>query len=230
MAQTPRTFAAQLLKRLFFSLPLFLNPLTLHAQPTPCPPPSHIAIASGTFSSQPGVTFRLSHFVATLEPRAKTAPDCYQKDTVLARGEIFVSNASLTHVFAAKLQGANSKIKDLTIQNTPGKVTLAGHITKIIPIAFTIEGPVSTDGNTLLLDAAKIKADGIPIKELLGLVGEHLSAIFNMNGVKGVAITGNTLSFAPAEIAHLRGHIDSVETTPEGLILRYGKAPLKASK
>ena len=204
---------------------LLLSPLSLLAQPTPCPPPSHISIASGTFSGQPEVTFRLTHFVATLQPRSKTAPDCFQKDTVLAHGEIFVSNDSLTHVFEAKLQGANSKIKDFKVENGLGKVVLSGKIVKLIPIAFTIEGAVTTDGTSLLLDAAKIKADGIPIKELLGIIHEHLSAIFNMNGVHGVSISGNTLIFSPAEIAHLRGHILSAESTPGGLILRYGRTP-----
>lgn len=226
MAQTLRTFATSPIKRLL-SL-LFLAPLTLAAQPTACPLSSHISIASGTFSSQPGVTFRLTHFVATLVPRAKTAPDCFQKDTVLTHGEIFIDNASLTQVFAGKLQATQSKIKDFKVQNDVGKVTLSGHITKLIPIAFTIEGPVTTDGSSLLLDSGKIKADGIPVKELLGLVHEHLSNLLNMNGVGGVAISGNTLSFSPAQIAHLKGHIDSVQTTPEGLILRYSRtAPKK---
>ncbi len=217
------------MKRLLLLLPVFLSSLDLYAQPSPCPLPTHIAITSGTFSSQPGVTFRLSHFVATLEPRSKTAPACYQKDTVLAHGEIFVSNASLTQVFAGKLQGANSKIRNFKVENGIGKVTLSGNITKIIPIAFTIEGPVTTDGVSLLLDASKIKADGVPVKELLAVVGEHLSNVLNMNGVNGVTIAGNNLAFSPEQIAHLRGHIDSVETTNEGVILRYGKVPSKMS-
>ena len=184
---------------------------------------------SGTFSSQPGVTFRLSHFVATLEPREKTAPGCYQKDTVLAHGEIFISNESLTRVFASKLEAANSKIKNFKVQNGLGKVTLSGSITKVIPIAFTIEGPVSTDGKVLQLAATRIKADGIPVKALLDAVGEHLSAVLKLNGVPGVGVTGDTLSFSPEQIAHLKGHIDSAESRADGLILRYGKArPEKA--
>lgn len=182
-------------------------------------------MTGGTFSSQPGVTFRLSHFVATLEPREKTVPGCFQKDTVLSHGEIFISNESLTRVFESKLEGSSQKIKGLKIQNGVGKVRLSGAITKLVPIAFTIEGPVSTDGTVLLLNASTIKADGIPVKALLDLVGEHLSALLKLQGVPGVTVSGNTLSFSPEQIAHLKGHIESAECKPDGLVLRYGKAP-----
>ena len=60
---------------------------------------------------------------------------------------------------------------------------------------------------------------------MLELVVEHLSALVKLQGVAGVAITGNTLSFSPEQIAHLKGHIDSAECTADGLVLRYGKAP-----
>ena len=192
-------------------------------RPQACPQPTHISIQSGTFSSQPGVSFRLTHFVATLVPRTKVLPTCLEKDTVMTRGEIFVSNDSLTQVFAAKLTDSSSKIKDFKVQNGVGHVTLSGHVTKLVPIDFSVDGPVTTDGSSLLLDASKIKADGIPVKALLALVGEHLSAVLKMNGVAGVTVNENQLVFSPEQIAHLKGHIESVETTDQGIILRYGR-------
>ena len=194
---------------------------SLASEGSTCPGASHIAIGSGSFSSRPGVTFALRHFVATLEPMGKTAPSCFQKMTVLSRGEIFVTNASLTNVFAEKLGGPDSKIKDLKIENGLQKVSLTGKIKKVVPVEFSIEGPVTTDGTSLFVDANKIRADGIPIKALLAVVGEHLSSVLSLNGVSGVSVVGNRIAFAPEQIAHLKGHIDSVETTPAGLILRY---------
>src|ERR1700712_961791 len=83
-------------------------------QASTCPPAvSHISINDGTFSSQPGVTFHLRHFVATLVPMGTTAPACNDKMTVVSRGEIFISNESLTRVFNEKLDSAESKIKGL---------------------------------------------------------------------------------------------------------------------
>ena len=158
-------------------------------------------------------------------PRTQVLPTCLEKDTVMTHGEIFVSNESLTQVFAGKLQNSESKIKDFKVENDVGQATLSGHITKVIPIDFTIAGPVTTDGTSLLLDANKIKADGIPIKALLALIGEHLSAVLKMNGVPGVTVNDNQLVFSPAAIAHIKGHLDSVETTEKGITLRYGRAP-----
>ena len=191
----------------------------------PCPQSSHISIESGTFSSQPGVTFTLRHFVATLVPRGKASPGCLDKTTVMTHGEIFVSNESLTQVFTGKLSESNSKIKDFKVVNGVGQVTLTGHITKVLPINFSVAGPVTTDGTSLLLNASQIKADGIPVKAVLALIGEHLSAVLKLNGMQGITVTDNQLAFAPEQIAHLKGHIDSVETTEKGLVLRYTTPP-----
>ena len=198
----------------------------LHGQGAPCSSQvSHIAIEAGSYSSQPGVSFTLRHFVATLVPQGSKAPECYSKVTVVSRAEIFVSNESLTQVFSEKLGKTNGKIKNLKIENGLGKVTLSGSITKLMPIDFTIAGPVTTDGTALLLDASQIKADGIPVKVLMKMVGEDLGSMLGLKEVNGITVEDNRLSFFPEQIAHLRGYISSVETTKAGLILRYGRKP-----
>lgn len=195
---------------------------SLAAQQIPCPAPtSRLVLDRGTFSSRPGVTFRLRHFAGTLVPLGKTAPDCYARMTVVSHAEIFVDNDSLTKVFGEKLGGEASKIKGFKVENGAGKVTLSGRITKVIPIEFAIEGPVTTDGTSILLEASKIKADGIPIKLLLEMIGEHLNSVMGLKNVPGVSVNGNQLAFSPEQVAHLKGHIESVETSAEGLTLRY---------
>ena len=199
----------------------------LTAQVNPCPSQvSHIAMESGSYSSQPGVTFDLRHFVASLVPQGNKAPECYAKVTMVSRAEIFVSNESLTHVFSEKLGRTDSKIKNLKIENGPGKVTLSGSISKLITIQFTISGPVTTDGTALLLNANQITADGIPVQALMKMVGEDLGSMLGLKGVNGITVEDNRMSFFPEQIAHLRGYISSVETTNEGLILRYGRKPV----
>ena len=207
---------------------IMLVSLSPHArsQAPACPASaSHIRIDNGEYSSQPGVTFQLRHFVATLVPMGKKAPLCYQKLTVVSRAQIFVSNESLTRVFQEKLGGTGGQIKDFKVQNGDGKVTLNGKITKLVPVQFTIEGPVTTDGTMILVRANKINADGIPVKALLQMVGEHLSSILNVKNVKGITIDENTIAFSPEQIAHLKGYIEAVEPTVEGLTLRYGANP-----
>ncbi len=205
------------------TLLLLTTTAAAQSQPTPtCPQPTHIAMPTATFSSQPGVTFQLHNFAATLDPIGHTYPTCLNRLTVMSHGEIFISNEALTNVFTEKLGNTESKIKGFKIENGAGHVTLSGHITKLIPIDFSVVGPVTTDGTVLLLTAQKIKADGIPIKALLGLIGDHLSSIFNLHGVSGITVTDNTISFSPEQIAHLKGHITAAETSDAGLTLRYG--------
>ena len=213
--KTVLSLAALLLRSAFLSAQV--NPCSAHV--------SHIAMETGSYSSQPGVTFDLHHFVATLVPEGSKAPACYAKVTVVSRAEIFVSNESLTQVFAEKLGRTDSKIKNLKIQNGLGKVTLSGSITKLMPISFTISGPVTTDGTALLLDASQIRADGMPVTSLMKMVGENLGAMLGLQGVNGITVEDNRMSFFPEQIAHLRGYISSVKTTNEGLILRYGRRP-----
>ena len=194
----------------------------VQAQKVECPVgASHIDMTRGSYSSQPNVVFQLRNFHAALVPLGKTAPLCFEKMTVVSHAEIFVSNRALSEIFSEKLQKSDSKIKDFRVENGMTSATLSGSITHLIPIHFSVEGPVTTDGTDIRLNADKIKADGIPLKALLALVGEHLNAILKLNGVDGVKIDGNALSFSPEKVAHLKGHIAQVITSADGLTLRY---------
>ena len=153
------------------------------------------------------------------------APMCLEKMTEVSHATIFVSNESLTQVFAKKLSRSDSKIRNFKIVHGVGTVTMTGEIVKVVPIRFSIEGPVSTDGTRLMMNADKIAADGVPIKLLLSMVGEHLSSVLGMQGVDGVLVDGNTMSFSPEKVAHLRGYITAVEASPLGLTLHYGRKP-----
>ena len=205
------------------------NPLWAQAPKPACPDAaSKIVVESGSYSSQPGVTFLLHHFHATLVPQGKTLPECLTKVTDVSHADIFVSNESLTKVFSKKLGATDSHIRNLKIVHDFGRVTLTGEITKVIPINFSIAGPVSTDGTMLSLHAEKINAEGIPMKMLLTMVGEHLSSMLSFKGVNGVVVNGDVMSFSPEKFAHLRGYIASVEATPKGLTLHYSRRPANA--
>lgn len=196
----------------------------LRGQVVVCPPASsHITVGTGFFGSAPGVTYHLHQFVATIVPMGNKSPTCFQKMTVVSHGEIFISNDSLTKVFTEKLAKSESKIKNFNIQNGNGTSKLTGQISKVIPVNFTVEGPVTTNGSAILLTATRIKADGIPLKALLSLIGQHLNSVLALKGMNGITVKDDVLSFSPEQVAHLRGYIDSVETTPQGLTLRMSK-------
>ncbi len=193
-----------------------------HTEAPVCSGPSHIAMASGSFSTRPGVTFQLKHFKAVLTPIGKTSPECFERYTDVSHAEIFVTNESLTSLFSEKLAKTDSKITDLKIANSADGVIISGKLKKLVPVFFSISGPVSTNGSEIRLDAKSIKAEGIPVKGLLAMVGEHLNAVLQLKNAKGISVQEDSLSFSPEQVAHLRGHITGVSTSPEGLTLRYG--------
>ena len=183
-------------------------------------------MAQGTFSTQPGVSFKLTHFKALMTPMGKDSPSCFEKYTDVSRGDIFVTNESITNLFSEKLAATDTAITNLKIVHQVDGVTISGTMKKLVPISFTIFGPVSTDGSEIRMDAKTIKAEGIPVKALMALVGKDLNAMLQLKGAKGITVQDDTLSFSPEQVAHLRGYIASVSTSPQGLTLRYGLKPV----
>ena len=147
---------------------------------------------------------------------------CYERTTVVSRAQIFVTNESLGTMFRQKLQKTQSHIKQFEVRNSPSGATLTGVIVKLIPVHFSIEGPVTTDGREIRLTARSIKADGIPIQDVLKLVGAELSSVLQVKGMPGIEVKGSALSFSPESLAHLKGHIRRIETSDQGLTLFYG--------
>ena len=53
------------------------------------------------------------------------------------------------------------------------------------------------------------------------MVGAQLNPVLQLTGMSGITIEDDALSFSPEQVAHLRGHIASVTTGPEGLTFLY---------
>ncbi len=185
----------------------------------------------GQYSPMNGVTFDLAHFDASMVAKGKTSPLCYQRVTDIVHGDVTVSPQSLSHEFESKIeQSKNSKISDFKIETKEHSVAMSGKVKKVVDIPFTIEGPVATDGKRLIFHADHIKAAGIPVKGLLGMVGDHLSNLLHSESVKGVMVKDNTIVFETEQIANVRGHIASADVTPQGLFLKFTESPVKQAK
>ncbi len=190
-----------------------------------CPPPPNVMrMEKGEYSNQPGVFFELQSFSAVLQPLGRRAPLCYAKATMIEKGDVFVSNDSLTHLFAQKIQQGNRDLKDVTVEMKDNEVHLSGKMKKLIWMDFSVDGPISTDGTNLLMQTKSIKAMGIPVKGLLDALGKHLQAVTGSDSPNGVIIKGDELVIQPFQIAHVKGHILSATSTAKGLSVRFGAA------
>lgn len=196
-----------------------------------CPSPvTKMTMEKGQYSPLEGATFNLQDFAANMVARGKTSPLCFARTTDVLHGQAFISSDSLTKLFAQKVQQSNASLSDLKVEIKGDAAHLSGKVHKKIDIPFEIEGPISTDGTVLILHTKKIKAEGIPVKGLLGMVGVHLGSLLGSESVNGVAAKGDMLVFEPAKIAHVRGRITSARISTDGLTITFGRAAKQQPK
>lgn len=181
----------------------------------------------GQYSPMQGATFELQNFSAHMVARGKNSPLCFNRMTEIEHGQVFISSASLTHLFERKIEQSESKVRDVKVEIKDNKAHLMGKMKNGVDVGFEISGPVSTDGTVLILKAEKIKADGIPVKMLLGVVGKHLGDLLGSESVDGVKAQGDKLIFAPASISHVTGRIAKLELTDKGMLLDFEGAAKK---
>ena len=186
-------------------------------------------VAKGDYSPIPGATFELQNFSALMRARGNSSPLCFNRTTEINHGQVFVSSESLTHLFAQKVQQGQSKLKDVKVEIKENQAHISGTMDKAIDVHFEIAGPVTTDGTNLILTAKKIKAAGIPVKGLLGMVGKHLGDILQSESVEGVKAEGDKLIFVPASISHVKGRIVKLDLTDQGLRLDFEGAEKKSN-
>jgi hypothetical protein len=207
-------------------LVLLLASSFAHADTLRCPAKvTSMDMLKGAYSPMAGATFELQNFAALMTARGNSSPLCFNRMTEISHGQVFISSASLTHLFDQKIQQSDSKMKDVKVEIKDNLAHLTGTMKKGVDIHFEISGPVSTDGTVLILQAQKIKADGIPVKALLGMLGKHLGDLLQSETVDGVKADGDKLIFVPASISHVKGRIAKLELTDKGLLLDFESAP-----
>jgi hypothetical protein len=168
------------------------------------------------------VVFTIENYEARMVPSATKSPQCFTRMNEVEHGHIVVSDAALSRMFQQKLS-KSSKISDLKVHAKDGHIVISGTVHKGLPIPFSVEGPVDSDGRELRLHADKVKAAGIPIKGLLDMLGVELGSMLNPGPDKGVTVKQNVIWFDPAVLGHIRGHIEHLQIAGQELVVDYGK-------
>lgn len=218
----------------FLFLAVLLASSVAHAGTLRCPAKvTSMDMTKGEYSPMPGATFELQNFSALMTARGTSSPLCFNRTTEIHRGQVFISSESLTHLFGQKIEQSKSKIKDVKVEIKDHEAHLTGTMKKGMDVHFELSGPVSTDGTNLILQVKKIKADGIPVKGLLGMMGKDLGDMLGSESVEGVKADGDKLIFVPASISHVRGRIAKLDLTDKGMSIDFEgpqKKQLAASK
>ena len=208
---------------------LLLSSSVLYAadtrEPLKCPdtPSRHLVIAKGEYEPRPGVTLHLENFVADLIPQSKQLPYCLKNDTNVQQGRVFVDSAALTRIFNQKM-GANKKIQDIEVKTSGQNLSIGGKVHKVIPLHFTIEGPLRpVQAGLVDMHADSIHADGIPAKGLLGMFGKDLGDVAGQSSAKGVKVEENTVRFDVEQLLQMHGEVTRVQVLPQGIALEFGQ-------
>ncbi len=125
------------------------------------------------------------------------------------------------------MKQSGSKISELQVEVKDDELHFKGKVQKGMNIPFEVAGPVSTDGSTLKLEAKKIKAEHLPVKGLMGMLGMHLSSLLQSEQPQGVIAQGDTLVFEPAKLAHVQGKIAAVRLTTKGIDIIFADTTAK---
>lgn len=212
----------------FLFAPFLLLCCCVIAQNPPCPEPiTHLIIDKGQYLPAQHAVFILQGFRADLVSHSNKQPACSLRVTQIDHGDILITADSLTNFFNRKIEKSDSKIGEVKVEVKEGNLHLKGKIHKGVDIPFEVEGPVSTDGKNLILQARKIKSAGLPMKGLLDLLGVHLTSLINSGQVNGVVANGDKLIFEPLKIANVQGRISRVNVTGNTLDISFGGAVTK---
>ena len=94
-----------------------------------------------------------------------------------------------TYVFG----DAGSPLRKLKVSLAGDRLTLSGEMNKLIWLPFTASGPVTADQDgRMRFTPDRITAAGVPVKDLLGMLGLDAQRVFAVRKDKGITIDGNT--------------------------------------
>jgi len=118
----------------------------------------------------------------------------------------------------------DSPIKDVKVENRPGRMVISGTLRKGIPIPFSCEGPMDVTGDgRLVLRPDKVVSAGISVKGLLDLLGLEMASLIN-SASPGIRIEGNDFAIDPQKLVpppRITGFVSSVRVEQGRLVMGF---------
>jgi hypothetical protein len=189
--------------------------------------PSRLYIASGTLISGSGAPIELRSLHASIED-GKGKKGCDPKAAPpqvvsIADGNAFLSDNSLNTLLNAAVAGHS--LQNIKVSSEKGKVKITGTAQKTIPVAFSVEGPVTlTPQGLIRLKAEKVSVADLPgLADLLGLNPKNLT---DHGSIKGVQAQKDAILFDPDLLWGLpvHGRVTRLVLERNGLLLTFGNA------
>jgi hypothetical protein len=146
-------------------------------------------------------------------------------------GEIAMSTASLTalmndYVFNYR----KAPIKELEITtDDKGRLEQEGVLDKGVDVPFKVKAILMpTPDGRIRVKAKSIKAAGLPVKGLMGLLGIEMDDMVKIQAGRGIAVEDNDFILDPQQMLpapRIRGNVTAVRIEADQVVQVFGKGP-----
>ena len=210
--------------------------------PTESPRPSPVPVVSGGvvrvemknvhMHMSDRVVLMIHSLRGALLRTAKSRPPVFDdKESFVIRidaGEIAMSTASLTalmndYVFNYR----KAPIKELEITtNEKGQLEQEGVLDKAVDVPFKVKAVLMpTPDGRIRVHAKSIKAAGLPLKGLMGLLGIEMDDMVKIQAGRGIVVEDNDFILDPQQMLpppRIRGNVSSVRIEGDQVIQVFG--------
>ena len=210
--------------------------------PTESPRPSPVPVVSGGvvrvemknvhMHMSDRVVLMIHSLRGALLRTAKSRPPVFDdKESFVIRidaGEIAMSTASLTalmndYVFNYR----KAPIKELEITtNEKGQLEQEGVLDKAVDVPFKVKAVLMpTPDGRIRVHAKSIKAAGLPMKGLMGLLGIEMDDMVKIQAGRGIVVEDNDFILDPQQMLpppRIRGNVSSVRIEGDQVIQVFG--------
>jgi hypothetical protein len=182
-----------------------------------------------------GVVLKIHSLRGALMRTASSRPPVFDdRNSFVMRidaGEIAMSTASLTalmnnYVFAYR----KAPIKDLEITtDEKGQLEQEGVLDKGVDIPFKTKAVIMPNGDgRIRIHAKSIKAAGLPVKGLMGLLGIEMDDMVKLQAGRGIMVDDNDFILDPQWMLpppRIRGNVTSVRIEGDHVVQVFGGGP-----
>jgi len=218
------------------------GPSAAAGPPTESPRPSPVPVVSGGvvrvemknvhMHMSDRVVLMIHSLRGALLRTAKSRPPVFDdKESFVIRidaGEIAMSTASLTalmndYVFNYR----KAPIKELEITtNEKGQLEQEGVLDKAVDVPFKVKAVLMpTPDGRIRVHAKSIKAAGLPMKGLMGLLGIEMDDMVKIQAGRGIVVEDNDFILDPQQMLpppRIRGNVSSVRIEGDQVIQVFG--------
>src|SRR5581483_4405188 len=141
-----------------------------------------------------------------------------------------LSNALNQYVLSA----SDAPIKSVHIAANGNKLKIKGRLHAKGDVPFETDGELSvTADSKIRVHTDKIKAEHLPVKGLMDLLGKDLSKLIDTRKVPGLTLDKDDLLLTPSELfppPHIQGKLQSISIAGNEIVQQYGGNAMPAAR